>query len=70
MTLVPGHFDNPPAKAITAEQVRDLKVKLRARSHTMQPEDDADIYLEVLRGLSSHPGVSSTARAVIEEALR
>lgn len=64
-TLVPGHFDNPPANAITAEQVRAMKVP----NGMGDISDEAELYGDVLRALLTHPGVSSTARAVIEAAL-
>jgi hypothetical protein len=57
------YLDNPPIRAVTAEEVRERKSEAR------NIHDDVQIYDWVLRELLRHPGVSSTARAVIEAML-
>lgn len=68
--FVSGHFDTPPSGCITAEQVRDMKRRAQPHHDTWEGERAfADFYGNVLSRLLTHPGVSSSARAVIEAAL-
>lgn len=66
MKLVPGHFDNKPINAITAADVRNMRANI---SHKLEVAEQAALYEIVLHGLLGHPGVSSSARAVVEAAI-
>lgn len=66
--IVFGHFDNKPLAAITAEQVR-LNTELTNEACEKHCGCEASRLTWVLEQLGKHPGVSSSARAVIEAAL-
>lgn len=68
MSLIPGHFDNKPINAITAEQVR-LNTELTNEACEKHCGCEASRLAWVLEQLAKHPGVSSSARAVIGAAL-
>ncbi len=68
-TTVKNYFDRVPSGAITAEQVREERRRLLSSNISTDAEDAHIICEYALRGLLAHPGVSSSARAVIEAAL-
>ena len=76
--LAPNFFDRLPVDCITAERVRVIVERERSHCIRFDEEDhelrqcgcDKIIYHITLRGLLAHPGVSSSACAVIEEVLR
>jgi hypothetical protein len=66
------YLDNPPIRAVTAEEVRALRQKCKCGPTDKMAGDctcNEDAMTYVLRRLLEHPGVSSTARAVIEAML-
>lgn len=72
MTTRKVYFDREPTNAITAEQVREQKRACDCKETTKQAgecDHGENAFRFVLRGLLAHPGVSSSARAVIEAAL-
>ena len=64
--LLPNYFDNPPQPCITAEEVRE---RCAYYEQNLPGNGGKPILIYALRGLLTHPGVSSSARAVIEAAL-
>lgn len=65
--LLKNYFDREPSDAITVKQVRFM----RGPDPNKPPLDGWHaFYRAVLAALTTHPGVSSSARAVIEAALR
>lgn len=63
-----NYFDREPTNCITAEQVREYRA-VRERTKDANADVDAMVWCHALQGLLIHPGVSSSARAVIEAAL-
>ncbi len=66
---VPSRFDMPEPTHITAERVRNIRAVYGLSGADDWSEALSHFAVEVLRGLLDHPGVSSSARAVIEAAL-
>ncbi len=64
---VANYFDRAPAPMITATQVHAMRAAIATSLAPSQKTHE--MHVEVLRGLLAHPGVSSSARAVIEAAL-
>jgi hypothetical protein len=60
------YFDRLPTHAITAVQVRQMR---GADPNKPPPQGWSTFYREVLSGLLTHQGLSSTARSVVEAAL-
>jgi hypothetical protein len=77
--MVPGHplpvygkdyIDNPPFRAITAEQVRlNTELTADACQHEGKICCDAKRLRWVLEGLRNHPGMNAASKAVVEAAL-
>lgn len=59
------YIDNPPLRAVTAEDVRAFRSEMQCRHGGCQ-WCVADLTRAFLPRLLEHPGVSSTARAVVE----
>ncbi len=66
MSIKQNYFDREPSDAITAERVRSVKPDEEQHSAVSFKV----FYEYVLARLLHHPGVSSSARAVIEAALK
>jgi transposase-like protein len=63
------YLDNPPIRAVTAEEVRTYLDVGQCKSHPRCSVCDSQILRKFGPRLLEHPGVSSTARAVIEAML-
>jgi hypothetical protein len=64
------YIDNPPLRALTAEQVRlNKELTVDACQHEGKICCDAKRLRWVLEGLRNHPGMNAASKAVVEAAL-